>query len=88
MLLREKKKTKRKKNVKWLIGQIDKNWPELKKIGSNHLATVGAYQKNSKFKITYEFNVVKVIGLVLNAIKANCKNGLLFQQIKKKKFQK
>ena len=84
-----KKKNKRKKNVKWLIGQIDKNWPELKKSDVLiHLATVGAYQKNSKFKITYEFNVVKSSGLVLNAIKANCKKWLIISTNKEEKISK
>ena len=64
------------KNVKWLVGEIDKNWKELKQTDVLvHLATVGAYKKNSDFDTSYDFNVRRSNSLLINAIKANCKSG-------------
>ena len=41
-----RKKKPKMKNVKWLVGEIDKNWKELKQTDVLvHLATVGAYKK-------------------------------------------
>ena len=84
-----KKKNKRIKNVKWLIGPIDKNWKFLKKADVLiHLATVGAYNKKSKFDEKFEFNVKRSSNLLINAIKANCKKWLIISTNKEKKISK
>ena len=53
-------KNKKIKNVKWLIGPINKKWNELKKTDVLvHLAAEGTYVKYANFKKCYEFNVIK-----------------------------
>lgn len=58
--LTRKKNNSKIKNVKWLVGKIDNNWKELKKVDILiHLATVGAYKKDTDFETSYDFNVVR-----------------------------
>ena len=46
--------------MSWLVGNIDKKWKEIKKVRfSIHFATVGAYDKFTKFEETIEFNVFR-----------------------------
>ena len=69
-----KKKNKKIKNVKWLVGSIEKNWKELKKSDILiHFATVGAYNKTVDFNEAHDFNVLKSSKLLMNAINNNCK---------------
>lgn len=84
-----KKKNKKMKNVKWLIGPIDKNWKHLEKSDVLiHLATVGAYNKKSSFEETFDFNVTKSSRLLINAIKSNCKKWLIISTNKEEKISK
>ena len=87
--LTRKKKNPKMRNVKWLVGEIDKNWKELKKTNVLvHLATVGAYNKNSDFDPLYDFNVRRSNSLLINAIKANCKKWLIISTNKEDKIMK
>ena len=82
-LLLRKKNNKKIKNVTWLVGNIDKKWKEIKKSDLViHFATVGAYDKFTKFEETIEFNVLRSTKMIFNAIEGNCKNLLLSQQTK------
>ena len=85
----KKKKNLKIKNVKWLVGSIDKNWHELAKSDVLlHFATVGAYKKNVDFKEAYEFNVIKSSKLLLNAINSNCKKWIIISTNKEEKIEK
>tara|TARA_X000000950_G_C13907870_1_gene657704 strand:+ start:2802 stop:3650 length:849 start_codon:yes stop_codon:yes gene_type:complete len=87
--LTRKKKNPKMRNVKWLVGEIDKNWKELKQTDILvHLATVGAYKKNSDFDTSYDFNVRRSNSLLINAIKANCKKWLIISTNKEDKIIK
>ncbi len=84
-----KKNNKKIRNVKWLVGSIDKNWAELKKSDILiHFATVGAYDKNVNFKKAHDFNVVKSSHLLMNAINSNCKKWLIISTNKEEKIEK
>ena len=84
-----KKKNKKLKNVKWLIGSIDKKWKELGKSDVLlHFATVGAYDKFSDINKTYEFNVNLSSKLLLNCIHFNCKKWVIISTNKEKKIEK
>ena len=53
-----RKKNKKRKNLFWLHGRIDKNWPQLKHCDVLvHLASEGVYNKYASFKKCYTFNV-------------------------------
>jgi len=68
-----KKKNKKIKNLKWLVGPFDKNWKELKNSDVLvHMAAAGVYQKYTPFKKCYAVNVVQSSRLLNNAIRANC----------------
>lgn len=74
-----KKQILKHKNLKWLIGSLDKNWSnELK--ASNvlvHLASDGVINKKISYHEAKEFNVTKSISLFKNAVKNNCKNWVV-----------
>ena len=83
-----KKKNRKIKNVKWLIGPINKKWSELKKTDILvHLAAEGVYKKFASFKKCYEFNVIKSEEMIINAIKAGCKKWLIVSSKKEKKIR-
>ena len=87
--LTRKKKNKKIKNVKWLVGSIDYKWRELTKSDVLlHFATVGAYEKNADFKGAYEFNVIKSSKLLVNAINSNCKKWIIISTNKEEKIEK
>ena len=82
-----KKKNKKIKNVKWLVGDIDKKWLELKKTDVLvHFATVGAYEKFANLDKTIEYNVTRSTRMVLNAIKFKCKKWIIVSTNKEKKI--
>ena len=84
-----KKKNKKIKNVKWLVGSIEKNWKELKKSDILiHFATVGAYNKTVDFNEAHDFNVLKSSKLLMNAINNNCKKWIIISTNKEEKIEK
>ena len=84
-----KKKNKKIRNVKWLVGSIEKNWKELKKSDILiHFATVGAYNKTVDFNEAYDFNVLKSSKLLMNAINNNCKKWIIISTNKEEKIEK
>ena len=84
-----KKKNKKLKNVKWLVGPIEKTWKELEKSDVLlHLATVGGYERFPNFKDCYNFNYVKSKKLILNAYFAGCKKWIIVTTKKEKQFKK
>lgn len=86
--LTRRKKNKKVKNVKWLVGPIEKNWSELGKSDILvHLATEGGYEKYPHFKKCYNFNVLKSKKLIINAYNAGCKKFLIISSKKEKSFR-
>ena len=86
--LTRKKKNKKIKNVKWLVGGIDKNWKELKRTDILiHLAAVGGYTRFSTFKKCYNFNVLKSKKLVENSVSNGCNKLLIISSKKEKKIK-
>ncbi len=86
--LTTKKRNKKIKNVKWLVGKIDKNWSELKQTDILvHLAAFGGYSRFSSFDKCYKFNVVKSKKLLENSIKSGCKKFLIISSKKEKKIK-
>ena len=84
-----KKKNKKTRNVKWLVGNIEKNWKELRKSDILiHFATVGAYNKTVDFNEAYDFNVLKSSKLLMNAINNNCKKWIIISTNKEEKIEK
>tara|TARA_B100001250_G_scaffold414415_1_gene452641 strand:+ start:2148 stop:2999 length:852 start_codon:yes stop_codon:yes gene_type:complete len=84
-----KKKNVKIKNVKWLVGKIDKKWSELNKADILvHFATVGAYDKFSNLEKTFNFNVVRSLKLLFNASLSNCRKWLIISTNKEKKIQR
>ena len=82
-------KNKKIKNVKWLIGPIEKKWSDLKKCDVLlHLATVGGYEKFPKFKKCFNFNFKKSKKLIHNAYSAGCKKWIIVTTKKEKQFKK
>ena len=87
MQLPETKENKKVKNIKWLVGNIDRDWKELKAADILiHFAAVGVLNKNTNYKKSIEFNVFKSTQLILNALKYNCKNWIIISTIKEKKL--
>lgn len=83
-----KKKNKRIKNVKWLVGSIDKKWHQLKKSDVLvHLATDGGYERFPKFKKCYYFNFIKSKKLVHNAYDSGCRKWIIATTKKEKQFK-
>jgi len=79
------KKNKKIKNVKWVVGSIDRKWKELKKADIIvHLATEGAHDKFANFKKCYNFNVIKSKKMINNALNAGCKKWLIITTKKEK----
>lgn len=72
-------KNKKISNVKWLVGNFDKNWKnELKKSDMLvHFASTGVLKKKYNTKDIFEVNFLKPLNLLLNAIKYGCKNWLI-----------
>ena len=86
--LTRKKKNKKIKNVKWLIGSIDKKWSELGRSDILvHLATEGGYEKYPKFEKCYNFNVLKSKKLIMNSYNSGCKKFLIISSKKEKRFK-
>ena len=66
-------KQKKIKNVKWIIGGLDKDSKEFKKCNVLvHLASAGVLNRNLPFKKAFETNVVKSGKFLINAAKAGC----------------
>ena len=75
------------KNVKWLVGSIDKAWKELKNSEVLvHLAAEGVNHKLTSFEKCYNFNVLKSSKLINNALNYNCKKWLIVSSKKEKKL--
>ena len=84
-----KKNNKKIKNVTWLVGNIDKKWKEIKKSDLViHFATVGAYDKFTKFEETIEFNVLRSTKMIFNAIEGNCKKFIIISTNKEKMIER
>ncbi len=84
-----KRKNKKLKNVKWLVGRIDQKWNELAKADVLlHFATVGAYDKFSNINKTLNFNVSLSTRLLINSIESNCKKWIIVSTNKEKKIQR
>lgn len=87
--LTRKKKNKKLKNVKWLVGRIDQKWNELAKADVLlHFATVGAYDKFSNINKTLNFNVSLSTRLLINSVESNCKKWIIISTNKEKKIQR
>lgn len=83
-----KKKNKKIKNVKWLIGSIGKKWKELKEADVLvHFATVGAYDKYSEFKKTFDFNINLSTQLLLNCVQFNLNKWVIVSTNKEEKIK-
>tara|TARA_B110000285_G_scaffold234783_1_gene312995 strand:+ start:2139 stop:2990 length:852 start_codon:yes stop_codon:yes gene_type:complete len=84
-----KKNNKKIKNVKWLVGSIDKKWREL---GASdvlvHFATVGAYNKFTNLEETFDYNVTRSTKLLLNSIKFKCTKWIIISTNKEKKIER
>ena len=62
--LTRKKNNKKIKNVKWLVGSIDKEWKELSRSDILiHFAAVGVNKKFASLKRCFDFNVLKSTNL-------------------------
>ena len=76
-----RKNVKKKiKNVKWLKGEIDKDWDKyLSKVDVVvHLASLGVISKKKKdYMKILNFNVFKSLYFVLNAIKSGCRKFVI-----------
>ncbi len=84
-----KKRNEKIKNVKWLVGKIDKKWKELHKTDIVlHFATVGAYNKFTNFEETIDFNVLRSTKMMFNAIEANCKKFIIISTNKEKMIER
>jgi len=86
--LTRKKKNKKIKNVKWLVGSLESNWKELKQTDVLiHLAAVGGYSRFSSFEECYNFNVLKSRHLLDNSINNGCNKMLIISSKKEKKIK-
>ena len=84
-----KKKNKKLKNVKWLVGRIDKKWKELGKADVLlHFATVGAYNKFTELDKTFDFNVSLSTKLLLNCVQFKCDKWIIVSTKKEKKIER
>jgi len=77
--LTRKKKNLKRKNLKWLYGELDANW--LKELNNSdiliHFASAGVNNKNISFEDAFLTNVIKSSQLLINAVKANCKKWII-----------
>ncbi len=86
--LTRKKKNKKIRNVKWLVGSLNKNWKELKLTDVLiHFAAVGGYSRFSSFDVCHDFNVLKSRCLLDNSIKNGCNKMLIISTKKEKKIK-
>ena len=87
--LTRKKRNKRIKNVKWLIGSINQNWKELNhQTILIHFAAEGAKRDyGENYKRFYKFNVVLSKKLIENAVRSNCKNWIIISTNKEKRIE-
>lgn len=84
-----KKSNKKRKNLIWLKGRIDKNWKELKDCEVLvHLASEGVYKKYSNFKKCFNFNVIASSKLLKNCIKSKCLKWIIVGSCFEKKIKK
>jgi nucleoside-diphosphate-sugar epimerase len=66
-------KQKKIKNVKWIIGHLDKNYKEFKKCEVLiHFAAAGVDNRNLSYKKAFETNVIKSSKFLINAAKSGC----------------
>ena len=75
-----KKIKKKNKNVKWLVGEVDKDWNKyLSKVDVVvHLASQGVISNKKKDYIkTLNFNIFKSLVFILNAIKSGCRKFVI-----------
>ena len=83
-----KKNNKKLKNVKWLIGPIDKKWKELSKSDVLiHFASVGVNEKFLSLEKCFNFNVIKSTKLIFNALQSNCLKWLIISSNKEQKVR-
>lgn len=86
--LTRKKKNKSIKNVKWLVGSIEKNWNEFKKIDLLiHLAAEGGYKKFPGFRKCYKFNFTNSKKLIHNSFNRGCTKFLIIGTKKEQLFR-
>ena len=73
-----RKKNKNKKNIKWLIGELDKSWPNYFKKTDIlvHLAAAGV-DKNTNSQEIINTNLLKSSKLIMSAIQYGCKRFLI-----------
>jgi len=73
-----RKNKKNNKNIKWLIGELDKPWPNYFKKTDVlvHLAAAGV-DNNANSQEIINTNVLKSSKLVMNAIQSGCKKFLI-----------
>jgi nucleoside-diphosphate-sugar epimerase len=83
-----RKKKINKKNIKWLIGELDKPWPNYFKKTDVlvHLAAAGV-DKNANSQEIINTNVLKSSKLVMNAIQSGCKKFLIISSSSEYKRQ-
>jgi len=83
-----RKKKINKKNIKWLIGELDKPWPNYFKEKDIlvHLAAAGV-DKNTNSQEIINTNVLKSSKLVINAIQSGCKKFLIISSSSEYKRQ-
>jgi len=66
-------KQKKIKNVKWIIGSLDKNYKEFKKCEVLiHFAAAGVLNRNLPYKKAFETNIMKSSKFLMNAAKSGC----------------
>ncbi len=66
-------KQKKIKNVKWMIGSLDKNFKEFKKCEVLvHFASAGVSNRNLSYKKAFDTNVTKSTQFLINAAQAGC----------------
>jgi len=81
-----KKKNKKIKNLKWLIGPFEKNWKELKKSDVLvHLASTGVYDKHKSLNECLKVNVLQSSKLLSNAINSKCLKWIIVGSCTEKK---
>ena len=77
-----KKNNKKIKNIKWLVGSIDKKWKDLYKADIViHFATVGAYDKYTNFSETIDFKIFKSLALMNKDVSIINSSNLFFKNL-------
>tara|TARA_B100001939_G_scaffold128833_1_gene111723 strand:+ start:181 stop:1023 length:843 start_codon:yes stop_codon:yes gene_type:complete len=75
-----KKKNKKRKNLKWLKGELDDDWSKYFKKADVlvHLAAIGLKKMpNGQSYKVLELNVKKSYNMILNAVSSGCKNFVI-----------